>query len=317
MLVYGDLNLDIFFVLDRDEIVLRDVSYLSQTGAAVPGGCGGNVSVALSRLGLETVLVSSVGSDVFGGMLVEDLAAEKVGTAHVKGVEGASTGIMVIVLRRGGERTIIGYRGANVYNTLSREESRALVGGVDYTFISGFTCGNVDRGKTIEYLIESSAELGVAVGVDLGGVSKGFLLERLRRYRGLLHDVFLNSDELEEMLGGDLRSSVTDLVSVLMPRNLFLKMGSEGSLVYSGGRASHVEAVRVDGVVDTTGCGDAYDAGAIYGLNAGLSPVQRAMLGNLMGAYKARGLGARHLPRDIGDLRRFAEEHLGNRGLPF
>ncbi|MEM1623416.1 MAG: PfkB family carbohydrate kinase [Sulfolobales archaeon] len=310
VLVYGDLNLDVFFVLDLDVVELRDVSYVAQASALVPGGSGGNVSVALSRLGQKPLLVSTVGTDPFGELILEDLAREKVEAASVRRIEGETTGLMVVVIKKSGERTIIGYRGANAYNTLSDVEFRDLTTTSDYTFISGFTSRNVDGGKSVEYLIGSSVELGLPVGIDLGGVTRRFLLEVLAKYRGAFYDVFINLDELRELFGSDARNSLTNLVSVLKPRNLFLKMGSRGSLVYSGERFAHVEAVRVGRVVDTTGCGDAYDAGAIYGLLIGLPSEQRAALGNLMGAYKARGLGARHLPRDVGELKSLAEAYL-------
>lgn len=310
VLVYGDLNLDVFFVLDLDVVELRDVSYVAQASALVPGGSGGNVGVALSRLGQKPVLVSTVGTNPFGELILEDLAREKVEATSVGRIEGEITGIMVVITKKSGERTIIGYRGANAYNTLSDVESRDLTATSDYTFISGFTSRNVDSGKSVEYLIDSSVRLGLPVGIDLGGVTKRFLIEVLAKYRGAIYDVFINLDELKELFGSDTQNSLTNLVSVLKPKNIFLKMGSRGSLVYSGERFAHVEAVRVGRVVDTTGCGDAYDAGAIYGLLIGLPSEQRAALGNLMGAYKAGGLGARHLPRDVGELKSLAEAHL-------
>ncbi|MEM3132168.1 MAG: PfkB family carbohydrate kinase [Sulfolobales archaeon] len=310
VLVYGDLNLDLFFFLDLDVVELRDVSYVAQTSALVPGGSGGNLSVALSRLGQRPILVSTVGADPFGELILEDLTREKVEATSVRRVEGLVTGIMVVIIRKNGERTIIGYRGANAYNTLSDVESRDLTATSDYTFISGFTSRNVDGGKSVEYLIDNSVGLGLPVGIDLGGVTKRFLIEVLAKYRGAIYDVFINLDELRELFGPDTQNSLTSLISALKPKNLFLKIGSRGSLVYSGEKFAHIEAVRVSRVIDTTGCGDAYDAGAIYGLLMGLPSEQRAALGNLMGAYKAGGLGARHLPRDVNELKSLAETHL-------
>lgn len=317
VLVYGDLNLDILLTLEEDVVELKDVSYISRTVAVVPGGCGGNVSVALSRLSQEPVLVSSIGGDVFGKVVLEDLIGEGISAAYIKRIEKEPTGVMVIILRRSGKRTIIGYRGANLYNILSEEDSRTLVSRSDYTYISGFTCGNVDGGRTIEYLIGNSVKQSIPVGIDLGGVSRDFLLKKLGRYRGMIYDVFLNLDELMEVFGNDFRESISSLASVLMPKNIFLKMGDRGSIVYSEGRIVRVEVVRVDKVVDTTGCGDAYNAGTIYGLRAGLPPAQRAVLGNLMGAFKAMGLGAKHLPKSLDELKKFAEAYLGKRELEF
>lgn len=310
ILVFGDLNLDIFFRLDLDYIELRDLSYISDKCVAIPGGSAGNVAVSLKRLGEYPYIVSAVGSDIFAKTVIDNLIEEGISIEGIRTVESETTGIMVIILRKGGKRTIIGYRGANTHNVISVEESSEMMSNTEYTYISGFTRHNIDSGRSIERLIKSSIESNIHIGLDLGGMDREFLYESLSKYRGSYTDIFLNLDELRSFFGRNLKESLEMLHSLLLPNAIFLKMGSKGSIVYRNGKLYRVRSVPVENVVDTTGCGDAFNAGAIVGLKMGLDPQERAVLGNLMGAYKAQGMGTKHLPKSLEELKEFAKRYV-------
>jgi len=305
VLVYGDLNIDLFFHLDLPEIELRDISYIADKFHMSPGGAAGNVGEALARLGLRPIIVSAIGLDIFGDLLLEDIISDGIETSYVKRIPHDTTGVMVILLRRDGRRTILGYRGANNYNVIKENELSNLIGEADYIYISGFASNNVDEGESIILLLKKAKSMDIRLGIDLGGVSRDFL-KKLVDFQGVFTDIFLNKDELELLYGKSDEEYISRLAMELKPANIFLKMGSEGAIVYSEGKLMRVEAFDIGRPVDTTGCGDAFNAGTILGLSLGLSSYNRALIGNLMGAYKATGLGARHLPGSIDELREFA-----------
>lgn len=306
ILVFGDLNLDLFFQLDLEEIELRDVSYIAKALFISPGGGAGNLGVALTRLGLNSMVLSKIGSDVYGSILIKDLMSEGIRVDYISQMENEYTGIMAIILREDGKRTIIGYRGANSHNIIDEDYARELIDKCDYVYISGFTTHNIDNGDSIEILIRQASREKVMIGMDLGGINRDFLEKRLSKYSGLLTDVFLNIDELSIMYDTkDYLSGLARLILTLKPQNVFLKMGNKGALVYHNERFVSVEPYRIDRVIDTTGCGDAFNAGAIYGLFKGYDSVMRARLGNAMGAYKASGISARHLPKNVKELEEF------------
>lgn len=305
VLVYGDLNIDLFFHLDLPEIELRDISYIADKFHMSPGGAAGNVGEALARLGLRPIIVSAIGLDIFGDLLLEDIISDGIETSYVKRIPHDTTGVMVILLRRDGRRTILGYRGANNYNVIKENELSNLIGEADYIYISGFASNNVDEGESIILLLKKAKSMDIRLGIDLGGVSRDFL-KKLVDFQGVFTDIFLNKDELELLYGKSDEEYISRLAMELKPANIFLKMGSEGAIVYSEGKLMRVEAFDIGRPVDTTGCGDAFNAGTILGLSLGLSSYNRALIGNLMGAYKATGLGARHFPGSIDELREFA-----------
>lgn len=304
VLVFGDLNIDLFFPLDLPVIELKDLSYVAQGFFMSPGGGAGNVGVALRRLGQTPIIFSTIGNDLFGEIVRTDLVTEGIDVSFIKKDDREPTGIMVVLLRKDGKRTIIGYRGANAYNVIDEDILHNISREVNYVYISGFTRGNVDRGQSIVALLRYAKRAGAYVGIDLGGIDREFL-RILGEYKGAITDVFLNRDELELLLGGDALSSMKSLANHLKPSYVFLKLGKGGAVVFHGGKAEAVGPVKVDRVVDTTGCGDAFNAGAIYGLSLGLNSTGRALLGNVMGAYKATGFGARHYPKNLAELREF------------
>lgn len=316
VIVYGDLNIDLFFHLDLPEIELRDISYIADKFHMSPGGAAGNVGEALARLGLSPIIVSAIGLDIFGDLLLEDIISDGIETSYVKRIPHDTTGVMVILLRRDGRRTILGYRGANNYNVIKENELSDLVSKADYIYISGFTSNNADKGESITLLLKNSISAGIRLGIDLGGVSRDFLKEKLVNFQGVFTDIFLNKDELELLYGKSDEEYILRLAMELKPANIFLKMGSNGAIVYSEGKLMRVEAFDIGRPVDTTGCGDAFNAGTILGLSLGLSSYDRALIGNLMGAYKATGLGARHLPGSIDELREFASKKFPGRRIP-
>lgn len=315
VIVYGDLNIDLFFHLDLPEIELKDISYIADKFHMSPGGAAGNVGEALARLGLRPIIISAIGPDIFGDLLLEDIISDGIDTSYVKRIPHDTTGVMVILLRRDGRRTILGYRGANNYNVIKENELSNLICEADYIYISGFASNNVDEGESIILLLKKAKSMDIRLGIDLGGISRDFL-KKLVDFQGVFTDIFLNKDELELLYGKSDEEYILRLAMELKPANIFLKMGSEGAIVYSEGKLMRVEAFDIGRPVDTTGCGDAFNAGTILGLSLGLSSYNRALIGNLMGAYKATGLGARHLPASIDELREFALKKFPGRRIP-
>jgi sugar/nucleoside kinase (ribokinase family) len=87
---------------------------------------------------------------------------------------------------------------------------------------------------------------------------------------------------------------------------LAITCGAEGALVVSREGTQRVPAFKVD-VVDTTGCGDAFSAGFVYGIHLGRQPGDAAVLGNAVAALVAGGLGSDHGEFDLAAADAFAK----------
>jgi len=297
--VAGDVNVDILMRVKR--LPEEDISVTAEYAAIAHGGVGGNIATALSRLGLRVALVGAVGRDVLGDIALRELEGEGVDTSLVERVSGVSTGIIAVFVREGGLRSIVGYRGANAYAPLT-DKCLGLARRCRYLHASGYMMLNRDGGRLVVELLKASRDEGVATSIDLEGVAVE-RPDRIPLVAGLARYVFLNVDEARYAAStDDLGVAVRRLFKVLRPEALFVKAGGEGSIVAtSPGDLVRVEAFRVE-AIDSTGAGDAFNAGVIYGVLNGLSPVEAALLGNAMGAYSCLGWGARHLPRGLREL---------------
>jgi sugar/nucleoside kinase (ribokinase family) len=86
---------------------------------------------------------------------------------------------------------------------------------------------------------------------------------------------------------------------------LAVTCGAEGALVVDRQGKQRVPAFAID-VVDTTGCGDAFSAGFVYGIHSGRTPHDAAVLGNAVAALVAQGLGSDHGDFDLAAADAFA-----------
>ncbi|HDJ66197.1 MAG TPA: sugar kinase [Nitrososphaeria archaeon] len=291
-LILGDINIDLVFRIDRDlktgdSIALRRmmISY---------GGVGGNLSSALARLGVPAALLGAVGEDVFGDLALRELKRSGVNARYVRRIEGESTGISIVLIDPHGERTLICARGANAAYRLSGDELEILRD-VRHLHLSGYMMLNDDDGASCIKLLRFAKKWNVSTSMDLEGVA----LENPRKafgIRGLVDYILMNSFEARSLIKSEKLgvNEVKSLKDLLDAKALLIKLGGKGCMVVED-EVQVIPAYRVK-ILDSTGAGDAFNAGFIYGLLRGLRIGDAARIGNAVGAYKCMGFGARHHP---------------------
>jgi len=296
--VFGDLNIDL--LLRVDYIPTADIAISAKELRIRHGGVGGNVAVALSRLGLKVRLIGAVGADIFGSQVVEELRKEGIDVSYVKRIN-IPTGIMVVLVTPTGARSIIGFRGANKLVSLSDEEIDNALRGVKHLHLSGYMALNDDRGELLLKLAKVAKELKLTISIDLEGIATE-RREMIHKLKGLIDYALLNKDELRYLSGtNDVEEGIKYLLNVLSPKAVFIKLGPKGSIAASRNTKEYVPAFKIR-AVDSTGAGDAYNAGIIYSLLRGLTLSDAALFGNAMGAFTCLGHGARYLPRSVDEL---------------
>ena len=113
VVVVGSVNLDLAVAVPH--LPVPGETILGSEVAFQPGGKGGNQAVAARRLGADTVLFAAVGADQFGDGLRTALAAEGLALDTLVTIEGAATGLAMIVVGDDGENTIVVAPGANAH----------------------------------------------------------------------------------------------------------------------------------------------------------------------------------------------------------
>ena len=287
--VVGDLVLDL--VARLPETLHRGSD---NRGTVIPrqGGSAANTAAWLARLGVPVVFTGRVGRDPLGDALVGALEAEGV-TARAVRDPAAATGVILALVDAGGERSLVISPGAN--HRLAPEDlpvrdlARAAV--LHLTAYSFFWDTARDAARAAVALARRH---GVPVSVDAASAAliREFGPRRLLDELAGATYLFCNGEEACALAGcRDPETALAELGRVFPV--VGIKAGAAGCLCLAGGRRFHQPAVPVTaGAAETTGCGDAWNAGMLAGLRAGLEPEAAARLAVWVAAWVAGRPGA-------------------------
>lgn len=260
------------------------------------GGQTASAMVGLQRLGLHTAYSGRFGSDAEGQFGLAALQAEGVNLRYAETIEGARNQLAFIIIdARSGERTIIWDRDERLaYSAAEAPVEIAARGRVLHL--------DAHDPPACARLAGDARAAGTIVSADIDNIYEG-LPELLP-----LVDVLISSKEFPHRLTGiaDERASLVELKARYGSPIVGMTLGERGALLYVDGQFIDSPACAVPGGCrDTTGAGDAFHAGFIYGLLTGEDVETSLSLANATAALKCRALGARtSLPtgRELSDF---------------
>jgi len=254
------------------------------------GGEVATTMVGISRLGLKTAYVGRFGSDREGDFGLQTLLDEKVDVKFAEKISGAKTQIAFIVIdERSGERTVIWHRD----KLLAYDEKDTPVKTAALGKVLHFTPH--DTPACLQMVRRAKAG-NTIVSVDIDNVFDGIneLLPQV--------DVLISSAEFPEKIVGikDKKESLREIKARFGCAVVGMTLGEKGSLLLCENEFVETKGFRVpNGCKDTTGAGDAFRVGFLYGLLTNASIETAARMANAVAALKCRELGARTaLPTD-------------------
>jgi sugar/nucleoside kinase (ribokinase family) len=255
-------------------------AFLSHTLA--PGGQSATAMVTLARLGMRACYIGKVGADDLGRLQIHSISSEGVDTSGVRVVDGAeSQTAFIIVDQTSGERTILWHRDAQL--TMSEAE-------VDRAMVTSGRVLHLDGHDVAASIVAAryARAAGVPTVLDIDQCYPG--VEALLP----LIDFLISSGTFPETVTGepDLRAALHQLAERTHAPFVAATIGENGVLAYVQGQYLHSPAFKIE-CRDTTGAGDAFHGGFIYGLLAGLSVEQTLRVANAVAALKCRAVGAR------------------------
>ena len=262
MAVVGDLVLDVVLAPDRDLARGTDV-----TGRVVlrQGGSAANTARWLGRLGMRPSLVCAVGRDATGRALVADVAADGVDVRAVR-VAGAPTGRIGVLVEPGGERSFVTERGAAL--RLRPEDLRPeWFTGAAAVHLPAYSLLDQPLGLAGMAAARLGHAAGALVAVDLSS-SAPLLANGRRAAIRLIEEaapdlLFATRSEARALLGPKREERLLDLAPAAV-----VKRGRKGAtvLLRQGDDALRLEVATTPvKAEDTTGAGDAFDAGFLAG----------------------------------------------------
>jgi adenosine kinase len=263
-----------------DRIHLLNVSFLVPSLKRNYGGCAGNIAYNLALLGGQGAPMATVGHDF--APYAEWLRERSVELAHVRTVEHEFTAQAFITTDLDDNQITAFHPGAMSHSHLNRVPDGA-----------GITLGIVapdGRDGMLQHATQF-AEAGIPLLFDPGQGLPMFGGQELLDFIGMSSWIAVNDYEgqlLAERTGLSLREVARRVRALIVTR------GAEGSVIHAGGREIVVPAVPPEAIVDPTGCGDAYRAGLIYGLQNGLDWETTGRIASLLGAIKIAHSGTQH-----------------------
>ena len=260
------------------------------------GGQTASAMVALQRLGLKTAYAGRFGSDAEGRFGLSSLEYEGVNLDFAETIEGADNQIAFIIIdARSGERTIIWDRDERLsYRPDEAPLELATRGRVLHI--------DAHDPPACAAMASAAHSKGTIVTADIDNIYEG-LPELLP-----LIDVLISSVEFPHRLTGisDEHASLVETKARYGCAVVGVTLGARGALVYCEGEFIESPAFTVPGGCrDTTGAGDAFHAGFIYGMLRGEDLETCMKLGNAVAALKCRGLGARTALPTASELKDF------------
>jgi sugar/nucleoside kinase (ribokinase family) len=272
-------------------------------GVEVSGGSCANTVVGAASLGSRVAYVGKVRDDELGRIFAHDIRAAGVDFETPPSPDGPATARCLILVTPDAQRTMCTYLGACV--DLGPEDvDRELVARSAVTYLEGYLWDPPRAKEAFRIAMGAAREAGRRVSLTL---SDPFCVERHRdEFRALVDGdvdiLFANEQELIALYETpDLDAAVAAVRGRC--ELAFVTRSERGSLVVTGDGVDEVPAAPVEQVVDTTGAGDLYAAGALHGLTHGHAPADCARLGAIAAAEVISHVGARP-QADLAELAR-------------
>jgi len=284
----------------KNSYELVDAETADRLYAAMPpaveisGGAAANTAVGVVSLGGTAGYIGKVHDDQLGTVFRHDLRAAGVGFDTPAASSGPATGRALTLITPDAHRTFRTYLGAA--NELTPEEvDETTVAAAEVTYLEGYLWDPPSAKDAFRKAMKAAHDAGRRVSLTL---SDPFCVTNWgHEFRELLTNgdidvLFANEVELLTLFPGTDFPAAVEQVRGLCPIAAVTR-SEHGSIVVAGDETHEVAAVHVDEVVDTTGAGDLYAAGFLFGLTHGESLARCGELGSLCAAEVVSHVGAR------------------------
>jgi ribokinase len=279
---------------DDDEVFVSDLTLLS-------GGAAANTAYACAKIGLSTAFIGKLGGhDAFGNKILNDFKEVNVDTKFIKYSEHHGTGSAYIALNKKGDRRIYAHSGAANY--LSKEDllEKELIN-TKIIFLSSL--------KNLEPFIEAAIigrnnKIPVVLNPGMLIIDQG--LKNIKKLLEKIDFLILSQNEyaslfnIEECdLNEDLIQEKSSTLFKLGIQVIITTLGKKGALLLTSSRAELLPPLKLKSLIDTTGAGDAFSAGFVYGLVQNINLKfehlkNNVEIGNFVAGNCIQELGARN-----------------------
>lgn len=297
----GDVNIDLI-VAGRYELPLPGQEVIADNMFVHIGGGAALFTMALAKLGLKISFNGILGEDYYGSYILEHFGELAVDTSHMKISSSSNTGI-TIAIHPDRDRSFITYTGSNEELKLSQLEEDSLAQG-RHIHLTGYK-GRRNHAEFMT-LIQRVKSYGATISCDVGWDDTGEWYEGVFEVMSHVDVFFLNESEaLQYTACSTMEQSMERLATE--GKHVVCKMGAHGAIAIIDGIRTYRSGYAVQ-ALDTTGAGDSFNAGYIYGYLSGMDTGQSLEYGNACGAMSVTAYGGNSGIPDKAKLEHFMQE---------
>ena len=290
----GALNVDRIFRVER---LLADGESAIEDGGSFAGGSAANTIYGLTRLGIATGFCGAVGDDAEGHLLLNDFKKAGTDTSHIITLPGVSSGT-VFCLSTLRQRSLYVLAGANSALSFA-DVDLSYINQADYLHLSSFVD---DAQFALSQKIVEGLSPKVKLSFSPGALYAARGMKALSPFLARTHIIFINRDEIEKLTGEDFQKAAGMCLKAGC-KTVVVTLGQgkkdEGQTVAAYVRESRNEWFIDAGkpsrvkIIDTTGAGDAFAAGFLFGMLEGKPIETCGRLGHCAARLSLKCSGAR------------------------
>ena len=290
--------------IEEQQRLLRGLSADKLSVESASGGSGANSMIGIAQLGGRTAFSGKIGRDEHGKIYREKL--EDLGVSARLGEGDGSTGSSLILVSDDGCRTMNTYLGMG--QELQVPDIDAEVIKVSkYLYLTGYLWDTESQKKAVRAALDEAKRVETKVALSL---SDPFCVKRHKEdFKSLLQGyasmVFSNQEEAFTLLETDVTQEAVDIMSK-WTETVVLTLGANGAIISHLGQTYYIDPFPIR-VEDTTGAGDAFAAGFLFGMTHEFSPLDSGRIGAVLAGAVIEQTG----PRFHGHAHSLIREKLG------
>jgi len=290
--------------LEEQEKLLKALELEKFSVELSAGGSGANSMIGISQLGGNAAFSGKIGNDEHGYIYKKKL--EKLGVEVFLGQGDGATGSSLVLVSDDGKRTMNTYLGIsqelNIYdiNPEAIQSSECL-------YLTGYLWDTESQKKSVKYALDEAKKSKIKVALSL---SDPFCVIRHKsNFKKLLQSqtsiLFCNKEEAFTLLDKNATQKALETLSQWI-KTIVLTLGEKGAVISHNREIFYIDPLPVK-VVDTTGAGDAFAAGFLYGITQNFSPLDSGLIGATLAGAVVEQTGARY----NGEAKNLIREKIG------
>lgn len=281
--------------LDTSNYIHAETAGMTKSRAS--GGSAANTIHGLAHLGIKTGFIGKVGNDDMGRFFKKDMQVNSIDPILFRSLN--ETGRAMALISKDSERTFATYLGAAIDLTVE-DISLDIFKGYDYFYVEGYL---VQDKVMFEKALRLAAKTGLKICLDLASYNivaeqVDFFKDMVSKYVDIL---FANEEEIRALTGLSPEEGAVEISEIC--ELVVIKLGAEGSFCVCKDSMIRI-GVRPSKAIDTTGAGDLYAAGYIYGHMKELPPEICGKMGAILSGRVIELIGAKMDESNWENLRR-------------